>query len=442
LTLDTTHLTASLRGYQSFAARFALVQKKVIIGDEMGLGKTVEALAVMTHLRAQESHYSLVICPASVVTNWMREIQGKTDLQAHLLHGESDDRTLALQTWKQFGGVAVTTYGHLGWLLPELGDFDRLGCVVLDEAHYIKNPEAQRSGRSAAIIAQTPYAILLTGTPLENRVDDFRSLVGYIRPDLLLEATDLRPRRFRRQVAPAYLRRNQEDVLTELPELVQVEEWLPLSAEDEQTYRQAVFARNFQAMRQAAMVNGMNSEKLQRLREIVEEAEDNGRKVIVFSNFRRALEAAATVMPGHVFGPLTGQVPATKRQEMVDTFSAAPHGAVLLSQIIAGGVGLNIQAASVVVICEPQLKPTTEWQAIGRAHRMGQLHSVQVHRLLSNVGVDRRIWEILGQKTSLFEEFAEISEIAENTPEAIDISETELIRDVLDAERHRLFPTH
>ena len=83
---------------------------------------------------------------------------------------------------------------------------------------------------------------------------------------------------------------------------------------------------------------------------------------------------------------------------MVDEFSAARHGAALVAQIVAGGVGLNIQAASVVVICEPQLKPTTEWQAIARAHRMGQLQSVQVHRLLSEEGVDLRLREILGRQ--------------------------------------------
>ncbi|RLV51326.1 ATP-dependent helicase, partial [Aeromicrobium phragmitis] len=96
-----------------------------------------------------------------------------------------------------------------------------------DEAHYIKNPAALRSQRVSDLIDRSDRAILLTGTPLENRIDEFRNLVSYLRPDLLLDANELAPRRFRRQVAPAYLRRNQEDVLTELPELVEVDEWLP-----------------------------------------------------------------------------------------------------------------------------------------------------------------------------------------------------------------------
>ena len=176
-----------------------------------------------------------------------------------------------------------------------------------------------------------------------------------------------------------------------------------------------------------------------RLIEIVEEAEDNGRRVIVFSHFRSVLDQVWRAVPGQVFGPLTGSVPAAARQVLVDQFSAAGHGAVLISQIVAGGVGLNIQAASVVVICEPQLKPTTEWQAIARAHRMGQLESVQVHRLLSEEGVDQRVTEILAKKRELFEDFARISETADSAPEAFDISEADLAREVIAAERSRLF---
>ena len=163
------------------------------------------------------------------------------------------------------------------------------------------------------------------------------------------------------------------------------------------------------------------------------------RRVIVFSHFRDALNQVARALPGRVFGPLTGSVPAAARQDMVDRFSAAGHGAVLVAQIVAGGVGLNIQVASVVVICEPQLKPTTEWQAIARARRMGQLNTVQVHRLLSEDGVDQRITEILARKRGVFDAYARISETAESAPEALDISEAALAREVVAAERERLF---
>ena len=110
--LSGEYLTASLRGYQSFAARFALVQRKVIIGDEMGLGKTIEALAVLAHLRSRGETHFLVVCPAAVVTNWVREVTGKSKLRAHRVHGPERDR--AARIWRRDGGVAVTTFETLG----------------------------------------------------------------------------------------------------------------------------------------------------------------------------------------------------------------------------------------------------------------------------------------------------------------------------------------
>jgi hypothetical protein len=437
LELRGDYLSASLRGYQSFGARFALVQRKVIIGDEMGLGKTVEAIAVLAHLRAKGSQRSLVICPASVVTNWIREVTSKSRLPAHRLHGS--DRGASASAWGRTGGVAVTTFDTLPWLRANVTDLADVCCVVVDEAHYIKNPDVQRTQNARALIDGCDRAVLLTGTPLENRIEEFRNLVTYLQPKLVVTADGLSPVKFRRQVAPAYLRRNQEDVLTELPDQVDVDEWLMFSAEDAAAYRAAVAAGNFMAMRQAAMLGGTKSRKLERLVEIVGEAEDNGRRVVVFSYFRDALDQVARALPGRVFGPLTGSVPASKRQAMIDEFSAAGRGAVLVAQIVAGGVGLNIQAASVVVICEPQLKPTTEWQAIARARRMGQLESVQVHRLLSEEGVDQRIRDILARKRELFEEFARESDTAKSAPEAYDVSEAELAREIIAEERERLF---
>lgn len=430
-------LTASLRTYQSFAARFALVQEQVLIGDEMGLGKTVEALAVLAHLQANGHSHFLVVCPAAVVSNWIRETKKHTSLKATRLHGPEFERRYALRMWARAGGVGVTTYDLLAWTMGHLGDIAP-GCAVFDEAHFIKNPNAKRSLAAAELISTTPYTVLMTGTPLENNVQEFRNLINYLRPDLADSAPDYLASRFRRHVAPAYLRRNQEDVLTELPELVEIDEWLPMSEADIAQYEPAVAAGNFMAMRQAAMLSSQ-SVKLARLREIVEEAEANGRRVIVFSYFREVLNVVHDHLPGRVFGPITGSVPAIERQNIIDRFSQADHGAVLVAQVTAGGVGLNIQAASVVIICEPQVKPTLESQAIARAHRMGQTHTVQVHRLLTEDSVDERIRDILADKRRLFDDFARDSVIAAAAPEAVDMTDSELAHRVIAAERERLF---
>lgn len=219
---------------------------------------------------------------------------------------------------------------------------------------------------------------------------------------------------------------------------MEVDDWVEATDADEAAYRTAVDEGNFMAMRRAAFAAGAGSAKMERLVDIAGEARDNGRRVIVFSHFRDVLDAVMGALGEVAVGPLTGDVPAARRQELVDEFSAADGGAVLVSQIVAGGVGLNIQAASVVVICEPQLKPTTEWQAIARAHRMGQLESVQVHRLLLEDSVDARIVEILARKKQLFDELVRVSTTADAAPEAYDVSEAELAREIIAAERERL----
>jgi SNF2 family DNA or RNA helicase len=119
-------------------------------------------------------------------------------------------------------------------------------------------------------------------------------------------------------------------------------------------------------------------------------------------------------------GPLTGATPPAARQKLIDAFTAAPPGAVLISQISAGGIGLNIQAASVIIVCEPQFKPSSENQAIARARRMGQLRAVQVHRLLSLDSIDQRVVQILAEKQAVFDHYAHPSDLAAASGDAID----------------------
>jgi len=435
--LDDTLLRVSLRGYQAFGARFALARGRVILGDEMGLGKTIQAIAAMAHLGAQGRTHFLVVCPASVLVNWLREIESRSALRAFRLHGQ--ERAAALAAWTSVGGVAVTTYDALRHLdVPEQA---AVGMLVVDEAHYVKNPAAQRSQAVARWTDRVDRVLFLTGTPMENRVEEFRDLVRYLQPELEVPYTA--PDRFRSAVAPVYLRRNQQDVLTELPEAVHVDEWVDLGRNERAAYREAVLSGSFMAMRRAAYTDPAASAKLQRLAEIVEEARDSALKVVVFSCFRDVLTAVQQELgrrlPGHrVLGPIAGQLSADLRQELVDEFSATPGHAVLLAQIQAGGTGLNIQAASVVVLCEPQVKPTLESQAVGRVQRMGQVRRVQVHRLLATDSVDQRLLEILGGKERLFDAYARRSETAESSPEAVDVSERSLALRIVEDEQLRL----
>lgn len=438
--LDETFSRVSLRGYQSFGARFALVQRRVIIGDEMGLGKTIQAIAAIAHLRSLKGTHFLVVCPASVLINWLREVTARSTVPSYRLHGIERERSF--NTWITRGGVGVTTFEALGGLvLPH--DLD-ISMVVVDEAHYVKNPAARRSRAVSALADRVDRVLFLTGTPMENRVSEFRALVSYLRPELALtirdEAGVAGADTFRRAVAPVYLRRNQQDVLTELPERVHVDEWEELSRQDLREYRSAVLAGNFMAMRRAAFASGdpATSAKLQRLVEIVDEARENGHKVVVFSFFRDVVATVHRVLGARALGPLVGSQPPAKRQELVDAFTRSDGHAVLVSQIQAGGVGLNMQAASIVVLCEPQVKPTMEDQAVARAHRMGQVRTVQVHRLLAADSVDQRMLEILAQKSRLFDEYARRSDLAESSPDAVDVSEVDMARRVVAMEQERL----
>ncbi|MEV5019872.1 DEAD/DEAH box helicase [Streptomyces sp. NPDC053780] len=460
LRLDDSRRRVSLRGYQAFGARFALARRRVILGDEMGLGKTIQAIAAMAHLAAGGHTHFLVVCPASVLVNWTRETEARSTLPVRPLHGP--DRQDAFADWRERGGVAVTTFDSLRGFPDPGGDDGPEGAgpagplapamLVVDEAHSVKNPQALRSQAVDRWAGRCEHVLFMTGTPMENRVAEFRNLVRMLDPalaDRLDDGTGLTGSvAFRKAVAPVYLRRNQEDVLTELPSLQHTDEWEELSAADEDAYREAVREGNFMAMRRAAYARPEKSAKLGRLREIVREAGENGLKVVVFSNFRDVLRVAEDALGapdgaeprahGPVFGPLTGAVPPARRQALVDAFTAVSGPAVLLAQIQAAGIGLNMQAASVVVVCEPQIKPTIEHQAVARAHRMGQVRPVRVHRLLATGGVDERMVRLLEKKTRLFDAYARRSAVAEATPDAVDVSDTDLARRIVEEEQARL----
>ena len=174
--------------------------------------------------------------------------------------------------------------------------------------------------------------------------------------------------------------------------------------------------------------------KAQQLKRICEESVENGKKVLVFSFFINTLEQAGKVLDCKVFGPINGSVSPTKRQQLIDEFSACEGGAVLISQIQAGGTGLNIQAASVIVFCEPQIKPSLETQAISRAYRMGQTNTVLVYRLLCEDTIDERIMQILDDKQELFDNFAEKSV---SGAESLNVGEKEY-NSIIEAEAERI----
>ena len=427
-------LLCTLRRYQEWGVKYILHQGRVLLGDEMGLGKTVQAIAAMVSLRNTGATHFVVVCPASVLTNWCREITKHSRLRPTKIHGA--DREAALASWLRTGGVAVTTYETTAYF--QLDDGYRFDMLTVDEAHYIKNPGTHRTANVKRLCGHAERILFMTGTALENRVDEMIALIRILRPELALKLRAMSfmsaAPHFREAIAPVYYRRRREDVLTELPDLIDAKEWCTLGKEEEKSYEEAVLRKNYAAARRVSWNVGdlSLSCKANRMRELIDEAAEDGRKILVFSFFLETLDSVKALLGETCYGPINGSVPPAKRQQIVDEFNDAPAGSVLVAQVQSGGTGLNIQAASVVILCEPQFKPSVENQAISRAYRMGQAHSVLVYRLLCEKTVDERVIEILDLKQDVFDAFADPSAAADQSSEVDETSFAEIIREEID----------
>ncbi len=415
--LLTNGLTCSLRRYQEWGVKYILHQKRVLLGDEMGLGKTVQAIAAMVTLHNTGATHFLVVCPASVISNWCREIEKHSVLSVCRVHGK--DREEMLVSWKKNGGVAVTTYETTAHIF--LDTSFRFSMMVVDEAHYIKNPEAKRTINVKYISGHADRLLFMTGTALENRVGEMVGLMKILQPEVAGSVQSMTylssAPQFAEKIAPVYYRRRRKDVLTELPELIDTEAWCTMGRLEKAEYEIAVLEGNYAKARRVSWnIDDMEeSSKAKRMMDIIDEAQEEGRKVIVFSFFLDTIQKVQSLLPGRCFGPINGSVPPARRQEIIDEFDQAESGSVLAAQIQAGGTGLNIQSASVVILCEPQFKPSTENQAISRAYRMGQTRNVLVYRLLCDDTIDERIIDMLRGKQEIFDAFADESKVGKES---------------------------
>ena len=523
--LDLTAFKGNLRAYQAFGTRYILTQKRVLLGDEMGLGKTIQAIAAMSHLTAekrqslsashlqtegtqsptieaesvqtpatatgggqisaQQPHF-LVVCPASVMINWCREIVKFSEVKAHLLHGPFLETSF--ERWNTDGGAAVTNYESMGKIFSRIDGKMRLALLVIDEAHYIKNPEAKRTRYIHSLEDESDRILLMTGTPLENNVIEMCQLIGFVRPDMDWKIRENAAMRhvpaFREMLAPVYLRRQRDQVLDELPPCTEEEEWCAMTPQDLETYSSCAIEGSFNGMRRVSFLQDdlRTSSKAVRLLELCEEAGDEGKRIVIYSFFRETLRKTAALLEDwnkkrednpnspagqivHVFeedrnnggnedrnnggdedqtgsrhiyiGVITGSTPAADRQKIVDRFSGSPEGSILLCQVQAGGTGLNIQAAGVVIFCEPQIKPSLTRQAIARVYRMGQTRNVLVYHLLCENTVDEAVRKLLESKQEEFDLFADESALADAADNLLD---REWIRKFIEEEHRRYLP--
>jgi superfamily II DNA or RNA helicase len=383
---------------------------------------------------------SLVVCPKSVMDNWRAEAERfYPKLRVRLWRGES---ARELGAARENADLLVLNYAQLRSLSPDIANVPWLA-AILDEAQYIKNPDSQTAQAARAL--QAGHRLALTGTPIENRLLDLWSIFGFAMPGALgnrshflrrFDAKDdpLARRRLAARVRPFLLRRTKAQVAKDLPDRVEEDLFCEMEGEQKTLYsaelkraRQLILGlksnkqlndqrfnvltsllRLRQICCHPALVDGQlrsaESAKVGALLDLLEPLMEEGHKVLVFSQFVTMLDLIReTVKPRqwpHFY--LAGDT--ENRGELVQAFQSASGGAVFLISLKAGGFGLNLTAASYVVLFDPWWNPAVENQAIDRTHRIGQTRTVMAYRLLISDSIEQKIRALQKQKAALMED--------------------------------------
>ncbi len=429
---------ATLRPYQHegfvWLARLAEAGLGACLADDMGLGKTVQALALLVH-RAR-SGPALVVCPTSVVLNWVAEAARFAPTLRIIALATTDDRTAAIAKAGP-RDVVVCSYTLLGGEIESLAAA-RFSTAIFDEAHALKNPRTQRATAARRIVAE--FRLGLTGTPLENHLGELWSLFATLVPGLLGEQADFDARfaapiatgsrataaRLRTILRPFMLRRLKSAVLEELPARTEITLRIAPSPEqrafyeavrrsavehvatlDTRSQRMGVLAE-ITRLRQAAIdprvldAQGPAGTKLDVLFERLGELRAEGHRALVFTQFLGSLAAVRDRLRTESFDffELDGSTPPAERARRIDAFQAGEADVFLLS-LRAGGTGVNLTGADYVFHLDPWWNPAVEDQATDRVHRIGQSRPVTVYRLVTAGTIEEKILELHGSKRAL-----------------------------------------
>ena len=441
------NLKATLRDYQKKGFNWLVFIHNLgsggVLADDMGLGKTLQAIALLLWAKAKtKGRTNLVVAPTSVVPNWQREIEKfapslKTVVwqgpSRHDLGDEVDE-----------ADVIITSYALLRRDEEFLQQRDFL-YAILDEAQHIKNPLSATARAAKKLVCERRLA--LTGTPIENRLSEFWSILDFVSPGLLgdlrtFEEKIARPidrgdeetaAKLRATIHPFVLRRTKAQVAPELPAKIEQEIVVPLVDEQSKLYKQilrevrkSVYSEvekqginkaqiqilaALTRLRQAACDPRLlklpgdwsddESGKLAALREILSEAVSGGHRVLVFSQFVEMLKLirAAFDEDGIKYEYLDGST--KDRVERVDRFNDDDSVSAFLISLKAGGTGLNLVGADTVVHFDPWWNPAVEDQATDRAHRIGQTRVVNVYRLIARGTVEEKILQLSAKKRDL-----------------------------------------
>lgn len=434
-------LALGLRGYQrqgyQWLSALADMGFGGILADEMGLGKTAQLIAFLLARRGRGR--SLVVCPASLVYNWEAEFaKFAPQMDVAVVAGSAHQRA---QIMAQAGHeVLITSYDLLRRDVEHYAG-EEYFCIVLDEAQYIKNQQTL-AARAVKVLAGK-HRFALTGTPIENRLSELWSIFDFLMPGLFGSYERFRDRyeqpivsgdeavteRLRAAVGPFILRRLKKDVLTDLPDKLETPVVAQMGREQSKLYRAREQALRISLSRESG-AEGMSKlqvlTELTRLRQLccdprlvyedykggsckidtiwqlVAASVDAGAKVLVFSQFTSFLALIADrLRREHVaYYELTGKTPKEQRVRLVDTFNADDTPVFLIS-LKAGGTGLNLTGAQVVIHADPWWNLAAEDQATDRAHRIGQQNDVTVYKVICKGTIEERILALQAAKADL-----------------------------------------
>ena len=445
-------LTEVLRPYQALGTAWMLHLFDHglggILADEMGLGKTLQTLAFLSCLKKRKvlTKTSLVVCPASLVENWKRETKKfcpSFDVYSH--HGPGRATT---PSYLGKFDLVITSYGTLSRDLDMFRDFNFL-CVIGDEAQHLKNRRTQNAKATSAL--SSDGRMLLTGTPIENSASDLLALLEFLLPGAnpkLPEGTrgDDRiwhERRILKQAAPYILRRSKREVAPELPEKIEQVLYLDLTQDQKDCYenvrkdaekelnQMASSGLNEGAMRMKTLtqllrlrqtccdprlidpdLENHRSCKMNAFRELLYNCLEGSHRMLVFSQFVKVLKLLEEELKSSSLPYCYIDGSSTDRMAQVDRFQNDDSIPVFLISLKAGGTGLNLTGADVVLHFDPWWNPAAEAQASDRAHRIGQDKQVTTYKLITSGTVEEKVLDLQKEKRKLLEQVFDESEAA------------------------------
>lgn len=426
MTVGTTHRTKlndklpyPLRPYQWDGVDFLHSRQSALLADEMGLGKTVQTAVA---LKSAQNEYKriLLIAPTSLCLNWQRELEfWASGLVVRRVMGNENDRAMTYRLPIQ---VLIASYEQIRTDSNRFHGDVSFDLVVLDEAQRIKNINSETNLSCRIIPRRRSWA--LTGTPLENRPRDLVAIYRFLKPQLL--HTSMSRVEMHEAMAGHFLRRTKAEVLGDLPPILTKEVRLELGQAQRQIYDHIWDSRHQTLHSSESIQESANmlailtrlkqlcnfdrdsgeSVKLDVILPLLDDVATNREKVIIFSQYVGALEwlSGRIKFPHSIYH---GGLDLDSRERMLDAFRKQDGPQILLMSLQAGGVGLNLQEASTVILLDRWWNPAIENQAIQRAHRFGREAPLQVVRFLVEDSIEERILEILQEKEALFDEYVE-----------------------------------